>query len=53
MAIDLSTILYRAFQFGDIPPPPQGIPDVAASSTTPIVLDGIKYRSKQIGDVEE
>jgi len=51
--VDLSTILFRSFQFGDIPPPSQDIPEVAASSTTPVVLDGIKFRSKQIGEVEE
>ncbi len=54
MAIDLSTIVYRAFQKGDLepasPPTPQNL---APSSTSPILLDGIKYRAKQFGDVEE
>ena len=52
-AIDLSTIIFRAFQRGDLDPPPQNIPDVAQTNTVAINLDGIKFRVKQIGEVEE
>lgn len=52
MAIDLSTIVYRTYSAGDTEPETPPTPgNIAEISTTPIILDGIKYRA--IAFVEE
>ena len=50
--IDLSEIIYRAFEEGDLEIS-HNIPNVAASSTYPILLDAIKFRAFQFFDQDE
>jgi hypothetical protein len=50
-AVDLTHIIYRANEDGDIPLP-KNITSVVGGSMG-VSLAGIKYRSKQIGDAEE
>lgn len=55
MAIDLSTVVYRAYQRGDLEP--ESLPSVnnitPNPTARPINLGGIKFRTKMVGDVEE
>ncbi len=54
MAIDLSTVVYRAHQKGDMEPLTPPTPgNVNGTGEKYINLSGIKYRAKQFGDVEE
>ena len=50
--IDLSEILFRAYEEGDLPPAFANLNPLAASSTYPILLDAIKFRAWQDGENE-
>ena len=52
-SIDLSTVVYRAFQKGDLEPETPPSPGNLTSGSISINLDGIKFRAKMFGDVEE
>ncbi len=50
-AIDLTHIIFRAHQIGDVDTG-KNIPNTVGG-TTGVSLAGIKFRSKLLGDVEE
>lgn len=47
--VDLSEILFRAFEEGDLDIP-HNLNPLAASSTFPILLDAIKFRAWEDGE---
>jgi len=52
--IDLSTIVYRAYQKGDLGPENPPTPtNITSSPSRPINLDGIKFRAFMYGDLEQ
>ena len=52
LAIDLSMVIFRSFQYGDIDPDSRSIPNEVAGDTA-IVLDEIRFRANRVISDEE